>query len=150
MYILNNIHNRNYNKEYQDINNVIFDISEKQLTNVKNKDWNDISKGNVVCIVKSSKKISTFFVVDSNIATGIVSPEDGETYVLTGHVIAKLQYDESIFSLFNKHGVSHPYLPNNKFSIGCIVANIGNSLDNLSVKIFSGVATLGDVAANHA
>ena len=150
MYILNNIYDRNYKKEYPDFDNVIFDISEKQLNNAKNKDWKDISKGNIVCVVKSSRKISTFFLVESIKATGIISSENGEAHVITGRVIAKLKKEEGMSSLLNKHNVVHPYLPKNKFGIGLNVANIGNSLDSLSVHVSGGISNLGEVVANYA
>ena len=150
MYILNNKHDRNYKKEYTYFDNVIFVISENQLNNTKNKDWKDISKGSIVCVVKSSKKISTFFLVESNLSTGINSSEDGEDHVITGRVIAKLKKSENITVLFNKHKVVHPYLPKNKFGVGFIVANIGNSLDSLSVQVSNGTSSLGEVITSYA
>ena len=56
MFILSNINDRNYRKEYPDINHVVFDITEKQLKNLKNNDWNDISEGSIVCVVQDSRK----------------------------------------------------------------------------------------------
>ncbi len=53
-------------------------------------------------------------------------------------------------SLFNRHGVSHPYLPENKFSIWFNVANLGNSLDDLRVNVSGGVMKLGAVISINA
>ena len=97
---------------------------------------------------KTQEKISTFFVVESNTITEVVDPENGATYVITGRVIAKLVNDENMTTLFNRHAVDHPSLPKNKFKVGFIVANIGNSLDNLPVKATSGVMKLGLVVAS--
>ncbi len=72
MYLLNNIHDRDYRKEYPDIRNVIFDISEKQLKSPKNNDWNNLLEGEIVCVVKSSRKISIFFIVESKKVTDIL------------------------------------------------------------------------------
>lgn len=150
MYILNNINDRQYRKEHPGISNVVFDISEKQLKSSKNNDWNAITAGSIVCVVKSSRKISTFFVVESNTRAETADQEQGVAYVITGRVIAKLVNDENMTTLLNRHGVTHPHLPKNKFGVGLCVANIGDGLDNLSVKIAGGVANLGEVIANHA
>lgn len=138
MYILNNIHDRNYRSIYKEIENVIFDISEKQISNTKNSAWNEISVGSIVCVVRSSRKISTFFRVKSKYGIGDTDPDYGETYVLTGEVIAKLTKEADMTTLLNKYDVTHPYLPDNKFSIGFNVANLGNSLDKLAVGVKGG------------
>jgi hypothetical protein len=150
MYILNNIHDRQYRNEHPDISNVVFDISEKQIKNVKNSDWNTIKEGSIVCVIKSSRKISTFFVVDSLTNTATADQKHGEIQVLTGRVIAKLASDENMTTVLNRHGVTHPHLPKNKFGAGLCVANIGNGLDDLPVKIAGGETNLGDVIASHA
>lgn len=142
MFILNNINDRNYKVIYKDINNVIFDISQKQLENTKNKDWFDITQGDIVCIVKSSRKICTFYIVDENKKTDIFEPKDGASHIITGKVIAKTLKEEEMSSILNRLGVEHPYLPNNKFSIGFNVANLHNQMNDLPVKTKDGQTTL--------
>ena len=46
-------------------------------------------------------------------------------------------------TLFNKHDITHPHLPDNKFSIGFNVANINSALDSLEVRTKLGVTNLG-------
>jgi hypothetical protein len=149
MYILNNINDRNYKSEYKDIRNVIFDISEKQLENNKNKDWFDITHGNIVCVIKSSRKICTFYIVEENKKTKIIDPIYGATHVITGKVIAKTLKEEDMSSILNRLGVSHPYLPNNKFSIGFNVAYVGEQMNELPVKTKNGQETLKTVVENN-
>jgi hypothetical protein len=145
MFILNNINDRDYRNDYPTISNVIFDISEKQLGNQKNAAWNDISEGSIVCVVKSSRKISTFFKIKSKFSLGYDDPEYGETHVLTGEVIAKLERGSDMEAFLNLHKVSHQYLPGNKFSIGFNVADIGHSIDSVSVISGAGQSTIGQL-----
>jgi hypothetical protein len=63
MFLLINIHDRKYKPLYPGIRDVIFDIPENQLNNIKNHDWQQIKSGGVVGGVNSTRKISTFYVV---------------------------------------------------------------------------------------
>jgi len=143
MFLLNNIRDRDYRKHYPNINNVIFDISEQQLLNARNSDWGKLRKGSIACVVKSTKKVATFFVVDSVIKTGIKDDSLGELSVVIGSVVAKLSPSKDMTGLLNSYKVTHNYLPNNKFSIGFNIASIGDSLNNLSVKARNGNTTIG-------
>jgi hypothetical protein len=143
MFLLNNIHDRNYKKFYPDANKVIFDISQKQLSNVKNSPWNDIKQGDIVCVVKGSRKISTFYQVTSKFGLKDNDPEYGETFLLTGEVIAKLENEINMETLLNRLNVEHKYLPDNKFSIGFNVACLSNCFDSVLVKTRSGSVPLG-------
>src|SRR5207244_3367405 len=89
MFLLNNIHDRDYAAIYPDIGNVVFDISDAQLKSTKNRDWYDIGNGSIVCVVNSSRKISTFYRIDANIRTEMTD-ESGNQHVVTGSVVAKL------------------------------------------------------------
>jgi len=148
MFLLNNIRDRDYRKDYPNINNVIFDISEKQLSNEKNSDWYKLKKGSIACVVKSTRKVATFFVVESVIKTGINDDSLGELNVVTGRVVAKLSPSKDMTGLLNSYKVSHIYLPNNKFSIGFNIASIGDGLNNLSVKAKTGNTTIGLLSAS--
>jgi hypothetical protein len=134
MFLLNNIHDRKYRPIYPDIPGVIFDISDKQLANVKNHDWNQIEPGNIACVVNSSRKISTFCKVTTRYKTDVVE-HDGHLHVVTGVVIAKLHDDIDMTTLLNRFGIKSKYLKGNQFSIGFNVANLRSDLDALIVKI---------------
>ena len=60
MFLLSNINDRRYSEVYIGLRNVAFDMSEIQLRNAKNRDWNEINPGSIVCVVNSTRKISTF------------------------------------------------------------------------------------------
>jgi hypothetical protein len=144
MFLLNNIHDRPYSRIYPQIKEVVFDISENQLKNVKNSDWHKITKGSIVCIVNSSRKISTFYLIEANTKTDVVD-ESGNQHVITGVVIAKLQEDKGMTALLNEYRVKHAYLPGNKFSVGFNVADLGDALDALALKTKKGNTTLGEL-----
>jgi hypothetical protein len=148
MFILNNIHDRDYKGFYPDVNKVIFDISQKQLSNVKNAPWNDIKKGDIVCVVTSSRKISTFYQVTSKFGLKDNDPEYGETFLLTGEVIAKLEKEINMETLLNRLNVEHEYLPDNKFSNGFNVACLSNAFDSVLVKTGSGSVQFGALIEN--
>jgi hypothetical protein len=148
MFLLNNIHNRNYKKCYPTESDVIFDISEKQLGNVKNAAWNELRKGSIVCVVTSTRKISTFFKVTEIKGLGDNDPDCGETFILLGVVIAKLMPESNMGLLLSKFSVKHQYLTNNKFSIGSNVAELGSVLDSLEVKTRSGIKNVGELKAS--
>lgn len=150
MFILSNIHDRNYKDIYPDIENVIYDISDKQLNNEKNKDWKKISIGSIVCVIKSSRKISTFYKVDKNTKTNIHDPVDGYAHVLIGKVIGKTIKDEDMEFLLNRFDVNHPYLPSNKFSIGFNVADIGGKLGDLAIKTKDGECFVKEIDVKQA
>jgi len=147
MFILNNIHDRKYRGIYPEIKNVIFDISEKQIKNKKNSAWLELLSGHIVCVVTSSRKISTLFRVSGVEGLGDHDEEGGETFVLKGMVVGKLNKEQKMESLLNQFKVEHHYLPNNKFSIGFNVANLGNALDPLSIKTKNGEMTVHELKA---
>jgi hypothetical protein len=148
MFILNNIYDRDYRKHYPNEGKVIFDLSEKQISNAKNSAWAVIEKGDIVCVVKSSRNISTFFQVTSKFGLKDNDAEYGETFLLTGEVIAKLEKNINMETLLNQFNIDHKYLPNNKFSIGFNVACLKNSLDSLLLKSSQGKITLGSIKLN--
>lgn len=145
MFILSNIYDKKHRKEYPDIEDIIFDITKKQLDNKKNEDWFKIKKGSIVCIVGSSRKISTIYKVVQVLETKYIFEGRGSVFALTGHVFAKAEKELPIENVLNKRGFEHPYLPNNKFSSGFNVLDIGDTLNDLRVKTRSGLNVLGDL-----
>jgi hypothetical protein len=144
MFLLSNIHDRPYATIYPDLKNVVFDISDAQLSNEKNKAWHDIGKGSIVCVVNSTRMISTFYRVEESLKTDIVA-ESGHQHVIRGTVVAKLPKDEEMRRFLSSAGVKHPSLPRNMFGIGTHVANLNDTLDALVVKTKKGAASLGDL-----
>jgi len=145
MFLLNNIHDKNYKKCYPTESDVIFDISEKQLGNIKNVAWSELREGSIVCVVTSTRKVSTFCKVTAIKALGDKDADCGETFLLFGVVIAKLMPESNMGLLFSKFSVKHQHLTNNKFSIGFNVADLGSVLDPLKVKTRSGVKSVGEL-----
>ncbi|MBA4077342.1 MAG: hypothetical protein C0508_20095 [Cyanobacteria bacterium PR.023] len=145
MFLLNNIHNRSYRDIYPTISNVVFDISDSQLKSSKNRDWHKIGAGNIVCVVTSSRKISTFYLIEDSFESDIFDPTEGKQHVITGKVVAKLVPASDMTLLFDQYGVVHCWLPNNKFSIGFNVADLGGSLDALSLTRKMDNVTLGQL-----
>lgn len=133
MFLLNNIYDRPYGKIYPDIENVVFDVSDSQLANAKNQAWKAICSGSVVCVVNSSRRMSTIFRIDGNRRTDVMD-SDGYQHVITGAVFAKIPGDPDMTFLLNRYKVIHPYLPRNKFSVGFNVADLGTALDELMVE----------------
>jgi hypothetical protein len=83
MFLLNNIYDRAYSKLYPEIPRVVFDISDEQLKNVKNQPWRDIQPGSIVCVVNSSRKVSTFHRIEAVLKAKPVS-EEPEQHLITG------------------------------------------------------------------
>ena len=146
MFLLNNVRDRDYKGLYPDENKVIFDISQKQLSNAKNASWNDIKQGDIVCVVTSSRKISTFFQVTSKFGLKDDDSESGEIFLLTGEVIAKLEREVNMKVLLDRLNVEHKYLPSNKFSVGLNVACLGNAFNSVLVRTRNGNIPLGSMA----
>ena len=144
MFLLNNIHDRPYATIYPDLKDVVFDISDTQLTNAKNKEWQAIQKDSIVCVVNGTRMISTFYRIEENLKTDVVD-ENGHQHVIRGAVVAKLPKDENMRKFLNNAGVKHPCLPRNNFSNGINIANLREALDSLVVKTKKGVASLGDL-----
>jgi len=144
MFLLSNIHDRPYATLYPELKNVVFDISDAQLSNVKNKDWHDIGKDSIVCVVNGTRMISTFYRIEENLKTDIVD-ENGHKHVIRGTVVAKLPKDEEMRRFLNSAGVKHPHLPRNSFSVGSNVANLNEALDSVVVKVKKGTTSLGDL-----
>jgi hypothetical protein len=144
MFLLNNIRDRSYATIYPDLKNVVFDISDTQLNNVKNKVWQDIQKDSIVCVVNGTRMISTFYRIEENLKTDVVD-ENGHQHVIRGTVVAKLPKDEEMRKFLSNAGIKHPSLPRSMFSVGVNVANLHDALDSLVVKTKKGVASLGDL-----
>lgn len=142
MFLLNNIHDRDYRKVYPDISGVIFDMSDSQKANAKNSAWHQIKPGSIVCVVRSSRKISTIFRVSSIRKMEVTDDAGGYEHVLIGSVIGKLPSDIDMTRLLNMYQVSHPYLPENKLSNGFNVANLGDALSQLEIRIKNGTCNL--------
>lgn len=65
MFLLNNLHGRDHKKIFPANNGqspAIFDLSEKQITNAINSDWQDLKAGDIVAIIANSKKLSSFYL----------------------------------------------------------------------------------------
>ncbi|WJV65261.1 hypothetical protein PCO86_13080 [Pectobacteriaceae bacterium CE70] len=145
MFIFNNINDREYNKIFTEQKNVIFDLSDRQIENGNNSEWKDIKCGDVACVISSSRKVSTIYKIEAIKEYGPVLNEEGHLFVLIGKIIAKALPEMDMTNLLNKHGVVHKKLPDNKFSIGFNVANLGTQLDKLNVKTQEGECTLGEL-----
>ena len=147
MFLINNMHDRDHRHIYPTDagqSPAIFDMSEKQIASAVNEDWKDLKPGDIVTIITSSKKLSSFSVVKEMLDSGM-EDEDGKAYIIRGDLIAK-SVDEMDFTyILNQHGVSHTRLPDNKFSIGFNIANLGNQLDELPVKTRDAQVKLGDL-----
>lgn len=143
MFLLNNIHDRDYARIYPSTPGVLFDISDAQLRNAKNAAWNAIKPGDVVCVVRSSRNMSTFSRVESKLQTDAPDGEGGFQHVIVGKVIAKLPMEQKMTYLLNRFEVSNPYLPANKFSIGFNVADLEDALADLQVQTRDGICALG-------
>jgi hypothetical protein len=142
LFLLNNIHDRKYKSIHQ-IDDVIFDISDTQLSNLKNRDWNDIQPGDIACVVTGSRTISTFYRVKERKETEVASDGGGHLHVITGYIVAKLAENTNMTTLLNKFGLAHPSLKGNKFSIGSNVTNLRDALDALIVKTRDATSTVG-------
>jgi len=146
MYLLSNVQDRNYWEEYPEIENVIFDITDKDLTNRRHKDWNSINQGSIVCVILSTKKVSTFYRVNEVIKTEKEDDENGRFHVLTGEVVAKYDDRDDVTQLLNKMDVKHTNLPKNKIGISFKIADIGEGLNDIVVKTAGGVSQkLGEI-----
>lgn len=145
MFLLNNIHNRPYRALYPSHPKVIYDITDDQLRNSKNHDWLKIVPGSVVCIIQQSRRVSTFYQVEKEERTDVPDEAGGFTHVLHGHVAGKLTPEQDMTSVLTAHGVRHPHLPGNKFSIGFNVADLGAALDDLKVRTATGTKTLAEI-----
>lgn len=139
MYILSNIDDRNYWEFYPGRDGIIFDITAKQLKNKKNQGWLTIKEGSVVCVIQSTRKVSTFYRVTGVIESDCADSTDELGYALMGEVIAKSDDREDITRLLNKYQVSHKSLTKNKIGVGFKVADIGDGLDDLVVKVAGGI-----------
>ena len=142
MFLLNNIHDRDYRTIYSELDNVIFDMSDAQLSNSRNGAWHDIAQGSIICVVRSSRKISTFFRVEALRRTEVTDDNGNYQNVIIGPVVAKLPSALDMTCLLNKCKVKHPHLPDNKMSIGFNVADLGDSLGELEVITKEGSCNL--------
>lgn len=145
MFLLCNVHDRDYRVLYPGIQDVIFDISDTQLGNVKNFAWTSILQGAIVCIVRSSRKVSTFYRVEAKNKTNVGDESGGFQHVITGLVIGKLPQERDMSSWLNQHDVASQYLPANKFSIGFNVADLGDALDSVKLRTANGLRTIGEL-----
>lgn len=151
MFLLNNIHNRDYDSVYPHIKGVRFDLSDDQVNNTKNSDWDKIGEGSIVCVVRRSNEsanISTFYRVDRKFKTDVPDENGSFQHVIVGHVEAKLEPPQDMTAVLNKFRVFNKYLPDNKFSIGFNVADLGDHLASLRVTTKGGrEATIGELEA---
>lgn len=149
MYLLSNIQDRNYWEEYPNTEGIIFDISDKELKNRKHRDWLSIEQGSIVCVILSSKKVSTFYRVTEVIETEKEDDENGRFHALTGDVVAKFDDRDDVTQLLNKMDVKHANLPKNKIGVSFKIADLGSGLDDLDVKTAGGVTQkLGELKAS--
>jgi hypothetical protein len=135
MFLLNNNHDRKYAATYPSIRDVIFDLSDAQIKNATNHDWNDIGPGSLVCVINSSRKISRFCVVTNKEKTDVVDEKLGNFHVITGRGIARLSPDRDMQPLLNSREIIHNNLRKNYFRIGVNVVNLGDSLDKLELSV---------------
>ncbi|MBX2850073.1 MAG: hypothetical protein KTR16_17230 [Acidiferrobacterales bacterium] len=148
---MSNIQDKNYWEIYPETEDVFFDISAKQLKNKKNQDWSTIKEGSLVCVIMSSRKVSTFFKVSAIIEIDNSDQTEESRYVLTGQVVAKSDDREDVTRLLNKFQVQHTSLPKNKIGVGFKIADIKDGWDELLVKVADGSEkTLGEVKVDSA
>jgi len=148
MFLLCNIYDRDYKAIYLDVPGVRFDISDAQLRNVKNAAWAAIEPGAIVCVVRGSHKISTFCRVVRKQSTRVSDGAGGFQHIIVGPVVAKLDPDQDMTLWLKKYNVTHSYLPNNKFSTGFNVADLGNALDIAEVRAGKQLLTIGQLKSN--
>lgn len=144
MFLLNNAHDRAYATIYPELKNVVFDISDAQLSNARNKDWHAIANGSIVCVVNGTRMVSTFYRIEENLKTDVVD-ENGHQHVIRGTVVAKLNKDEKMQRFLEQAGVKHSSLPRNNFCVGTHIANLGDALDSLVLRTKKGSASLGEL-----
>jgi len=136
MFLLSNIHGRNHREIYQHLDGEgtpIFDISQKQLGLPVNADWCQLKAGDLVCVVSSSHKMSTVYLVGS-VEAADHNEEQGDIFVVKGEVVAKFPQERAYTQTLDRYGVVHARLKNNKFSVGFNVANLGDQLDEAEVR----------------
>lgn len=150
MHILSNIQDKNYWEFYPENEGVFFDISAKQLKNKKNLDWQTIKEGSLVCVIMSSRKVSTIYRVSEIIASDQADESDEQGYALVGEVVAKSDDREDVTRLLNKYQISHSSIPKNKIGIGFKVADLAEGLDALVVKVADGTEkAISDVKSQY-
>lgn len=155
MFLLNNLHDRPHASIYakRAAARPFFDISDKQLNNAINSEWLELQPGSIACVVSSSRKMSLLYVVrEVAIANNsdTLDPQGEGNHVLWGDAVARFSLNLEYPSLLTKYSVTHARLPNNVFSIGFNVANLGSQLDQAEVdKSKQGFRTLGDLRLYH-
>ncbi|BCE00011.1 hypothetical protein [Marinicellulosiphila megalodicopiae] len=147
MFLLSNIKDRDYKKLYPTERGVIFDITDKQLKNAKNIAWNDLKEGSIICVVTSTRNVSTFFRVTEVKGAGDATEEAGESFILKGDIVGKLASETSMGALLSRFKVEHKFLPKNKFSIGFNVADLGDALDKLKIRTREESLTVAELKA---
>lgn len=147
MFLLNNIHNRDYESVYGKVERVRFDLADSQLCNAKNSDWELIHEGAIVCVVTSSMKMSTFCRVERKFETDVPDENGSLQHVIVGPVVAKLKPESDMTAVLSRFHVSNKYLPGNKFSIGFNVADLGDQLASLGVWDGGRTITIGELEA---
>lgn len=147
MFLLNNIHNRDYDSIYVGIDRVRFDLSEDQLRNARDSDWELIHEGAIVCVVTSSMKMSTFCRIERKFKADVRDENGDLQHVIVGDVVAKLEPARNMTAVLNEFGVSNKYLPGNQFSVGFNVAHLGHQLDSLRVTDGNKGTTIGELEA---
>ena len=159
MFILNNIHDRQYRNVfgYQDrldkpeLRKIIFDLSEKQIRSKRNEDWKELKPDSFAVVVGSSHNISTIYRVSEIRNLGKIEDEEsGQQFIVLGEVSAKVSSQKEMTLLLNHYKVTHEKLPNNKFSNGLNVANIKNQLDEIEVDTKFGKMKLSELKLHSA
>ena len=135
MFILNNMHGRQHHKIYKTQDGQsrpIFDISDKQIKNIINVEWNELKVGDLACVVLESRKMSTIYKIDSKKEE---QDDNGEIQsVVRGHIVGKFEDENEYIDTLNNCHVTHDRLKNNKFPIGFNIANLGDQLDAVKVN----------------
>ena len=141
MFILNNIHDREYIKLYRSRGSAepIFDISQKQISLPKSGDWCDLKVGDLVSVVKSSRKLSRICQVASIGQANdedVVHPDAADQHLIWGEPVARFKANilSDYSRILERHGVQHPHLRSYKFTVGFNIANLEGQLDLAEVE----------------
>jgi hypothetical protein len=144
MYILSNIHDRQHGLIYEKQSGqspAIFDLSDRQIADARNSDWNDIKIGDLVCVITSNRTFTTVYVVREKLDSGI-KDDDGRAFIIRGDIVGRAIDERNYTFMLNKYEVQHIRLPNNQFCNGFNVANLGTKIDALEVRINKRISEL--------
>ncbi len=82
MFLLNNLSNRDHKKLYprsEGKTSAVFDISQQQIESKTNRDWHELSQGDLICVVGKTGNMSTLYRVDSIENSGVDEGRGGGT-----------------------------------------------------------------------